>query len=145
MADIIRALTEAVEKIGLTAVLMLVIAAAAGYVVVWNKKLVSALQQLMGDTIQRNTVAANANTESNLKLATAVSKSHESFASLEETIQKFSEQWGSDPMKLCRADAIRDRVDAALKENGIICKSHELDILLRQMLKEAKANESETV
>ena len=101
MADIIRALAEAADKLGLYVVVILaslvmlgVVLSAAIYVGKWNARLVEQvlkaqqvshdlsqkIQILASETIGHNTRASDANTESNKKLTQAVEQLIETFA-----------------------------------------------------------------
>lgn len=82
MADIIRALTEAIEKIGLVAVLTVIIVVAAGYVVIWNKRLIEMMQQFSERTVKANTDAMLDNTA---KLDEAAKSNHDIGNKIAET------------------------------------------------------------
>ncbi len=129
MVDLINALSAAVEKNGLTAVMILVVICGAGFIAYWNTRLIqgvmaatSELRQLSTDTIQRNTVANNDNTASNLKLTSAVNKMVDS--------------WGSDPQKMCKAD-----VAAAAAMAG--CKLGEMEIIMRKWMEKEQAKKGD--
>lgn len=69
MADIIRALTEAIDKIGLLAVLIVAVVVGAAYIVHWNKQLAKELSEarrvvaeVQGKALVANTVSMNENT-----------------------------------------------------------------------------------
>lgn len=128
MGDVIRALTEMAQKLGTDG--MVVVAAiivvmfvgfAAYYVVRWNERLVNQVllaqdkisnlaaqvQNLATTTIERNTVANNANTESNLKLCNSV--------------EKLVDAFGSDPTNVCKFDkkAMIQNIKEEAKRQGI--------------------------
>lgn len=99
IADIIRALTDMVERVGAAsaiavaiAVLCVIVTIAAAYVIKWNNRLVDKLVEtqensvaLSTNTVERNTVSMNANTESNLKIVAILNKR-------EETDQQFTKR-----------------------------------------------------
>lgn len=108
-----------------------------------------AMAALSDATINRNTVAANANTEASLKIAAKMDdlidttkannevtrKNAEAVKELTEYMKKF----GSDPTKMCRLQMFLD-------ENHIDYKPEHLPMLLKRILKEAediKAQEKE--
>jgi hypothetical protein len=137
---IIEALSSAVEKNGLTAVLILVIAAGAAFVAFWNSKLVKSNQDLVTrlartandiktlatETVARNTVANDNNTASNLKVVASV--------------DRLIDALGSDPKKLCIFAQDPEAVRAELAAHGVFCNIHEVTILLKTMLKERQCN-----
>ena len=114
MADVIRALTEAVDKIGLLAVLIISIIVAAIYIVTWNRRLVDSMSNLGKETIQRNTISMNDNTASNLKLVAAVDKLCAAFDS--DSIKKTKEEI---------IEAVSKRFNCRAEEASILIKEHE--------------------
>ena len=88
MADIIRAVAEAWERIGGMAVLTLTIIVAAGYVVIWNRKLIDKLAVMQETTIKENTEAQHQNTGG--------------MAVLSSSVNKLCAAFGSDPTKVCQ-------------------------------------------
>lgn len=104
MVEIINAFTGMAERIGGPMTLTFVIICAAGYVVVWNKKLIDQMQQFSQETITANTSGMGHNTDA-LKELTYEAKKQNSIL----------EKFGSDPMKMCQSgahhDSLSNRVD----------------------------------
>ena len=109
MVEVIRALTDAVDKVGLVAVLILVIAAAAGYIVYWNRRLVDKLTEMQTITIDRNTRANADNTQALHGLSTNVKE-----------MAEWMKKMGSDPMGVCK-------VAAVLEAKGVMCTQEQLE------------------
>lgn len=112
MGDLVRALTEAWDKVGGQAVMTIVIIVAAGYTIHWNRRLVDALTAskdslafTQRDTITRNTAAMENNTGSN--------------ATLQKAIDKLCVAMGSDPRKLCQYSVTFNSLKQAMKESGM--------------------------
>ena len=107
MGDIIRALTEMIDKIGITAAMIVVVIIAATYVVMWNKRLIDTMQSFSEKTVRDNTLSMNANTAANQTQTQAVAK-------LTEYMHKF----GSDPLSLCKVEQLRTQIEKliAVKE-----------------------------
>lgn len=112
MADIIRAFTEAIDKVGLLAVLIVTIIIGTAYIVHWNRQLVNSMRSLGSDTINRNTVSMNDNTSSNLKLVAAV--------------EKLCEAFDSDMVRKTKEEVVEE---IAKRFN---CRAAEVEILMRE-------------
>lgn len=110
MADLVRALTEAWEKIGGIAVLTLAILVGAGYVVYWNRRLVDMLDQAQGKTIKENTAELANNS--------AVIAEQNAY------LKKF----GSDPTKLCKAEVIKEGISLGCDAKAL-AKAYEAQLL----------------
>ena len=129
MADIIRALTEAWERIGGMAVLTLAVVIAAAYVVFWNRRLVDSITTLSVEVIHRNTVASNSNTQSNIELKSEVSR-----------LAEIAEALGSDPTKI--VEHLRELV-AQIKSSGIQCDAKSEMLVIREWVRRFEAKEAQ--
>lgn len=136
MAEVIRALTEMVDKIGLVAAVVIVVIIASAYIVKWNRTLVDKLVEvhnsistLSNQTISRNTVSMNANTETGLKLVNTQTE-------LISSVKKLCDAFGSDPTRVCQ-------LGATLRKAGY--DDETIAIILAKYLKEnGKKDDSPT-
>lgn len=123
MVEIIRSITDAVDKIGLLAVLILVIVGASFYVVYWNKQLVSKLSDVQANLsdVQSKTIKDN------------------TLAMLENTrvFRDFASKWDSDQVgKICKAHT-EEQLRKAVREAFPELHGEMLEAVISRRLKTA--------
>lgn len=119
MVDIIHALTDAVDKVGLIAVIVIFIILIGAFIGWENWKLTSSVLTLTKEltTIQKTTITDNTNAMNAMNANTATISANSSMAQMHlekldkiadltkvgnTAIAKLADSFGSDPLKLCK-------------------------------------------
>lgn len=100
LPETIRALTEMIDKVGISAVMLICSVGAVGFLTWYTKKLVESKDKLSNETITANTVAMIGQSAS----MNAQAKSAEELATEMKAFRDYWKKLGSDPFAgVCKA------------------------------------------